>query len=169
MLNKAMILHELAQAKIAHLRWVKRVDHLIAGLPVEESFIPQNPTACRFGEWLYGLVGEKLRTYYIFEPTIKQIETEHNALHKVYEKIYGIFYGKQRRQSILHRIIRVGRRKVSKKELEEAKATFILLQEHSKELTRLIEKLEKAVKVADLVILFRQQEKERAANSSSEN
>jgi len=163
MLNKAMILHELAQAKIAHLRWVKRVDHLISGLPVDKEFIPQDPTACRFGEWLYGLVGEKLRSYYIFEPTLNQIEREHNALHEVYEKIYKVFYDRQ--PSLLHKIVRFGRKKISKRELSEVQESFAVLKEHSQELTRLIEKLEKAVKVADLVILFRQQQKEQTAAS----
>jgi len=163
MLNKAMILHELAQAKIAHLRWVKRVDHLISGLPVDKEFIPQDPMDCRFGEWLYGLVGEKLRSYYVFEPTLHQIEREHNALHSVYDKIYQTFY--EQKPSLLYKFISFGKKKVSKKQLAEANANFSLLQEHSNELTRLIEKLEKAVKVADLVFIFRQQEKEKLSAS----
>jgi len=163
MLNKAMILHELAQAKIAHQRWVKRVDHLISGLPVEKEFISQDPISCCFGEWLYGLGGEKLRSYYIFEPTITQIEREHNALHEAYEKIYKVFYDKQR--TFLHKIVSLGRKHVTRRELTEAKANFMILKDHSLKLTRLLEKLEKAVKAADLVVIFRQKEKEKVAAS----
>ena len=155
MLNKAMILHELAQAKIAHMRWVKRADHLISGMPVEEHFIPLEPTACGFGKWLYGLVGKKLRSDYIFESTIAQIESIHDELHNVYEEIYKIFYIQHEPRTFLQKFVSFGSQKVSKQKMEEAKTHFVLLQKYSRELIYQVEKLEKAVKAVDMVVLKR--------------
>ena len=158
MLNKAIILDELSQAKVAHMRWIKRVDHLISGMPVEEYFIPLEPTACGFGKWLYGLVGEKLRSIYIFESTICQIEMTHDKLHAVYGEIYNIFYSRPQSRTLLHMIVTLGSNKVSKKELLQAKEYFSILQEYSLELIHQIEKLEKAVKAVDMVVLQRREQ-----------
>jgi len=60
-MTKAQIQQEVAKAKIAHKRWVKRADHLISGLPVDKEFIPLEATSCGFGKWLYSQ-GTELHT-----------------------------------------------------------------------------------------------------------
>ena len=158
MINKSTIIQELNNAKSAHKRWVKRADHLVSGLPVDETFIPIETEACGFGEWLYGLVGQQLRSEYIFAPTMEQIEFCHDRLHDAYREIHAIYYTQPQTPTLFHKLMKLGRKKVSKRERERAEKHLLALQEHSRELIRLLEKLEKAVKAIDTVLLFRTQQ-----------
>ena len=158
MLNKATVLHELGQAKIVHLRWVKRVDHLVSGLPVEKDLISIDPTQCGFGKWLYGPIGEKLRSEYIFESTIYKIETYHDRIHELYGEIYNILYAAPASRTILHKIVTLGSKKVSKADRERVKSYFEVLLEYSDEMLALLVKLEKAVKAVDMVVLQRREQ-----------
>ena len=157
MLNKAMIIHELSMARIAHERWVKRAEHLISGMPVDIEFIPHEATKCGFGKWYYGLVGQTLKGFYTFTPTMENIEQCHGQLHKIYHEIYEIFFVKPNNRTLLHRLITLNSKKVTKHELRKAKECYAKLQETSAELIHLTIKLEKAVKATDLVVLYRQQ------------
>ena len=152
-MNKAMIIHELNMARVAHERWVKRVEHLISGMPVDKEFIPLEPTSCGFGEWYYGMVGRTLRSMYIFAPTMETIEVCHNELHRIYD----IYFEKPKKRSFLEKIMIFTSKDITKKEKREASGYLILLQETSDELIYHLDKLEKAVKVADLVVLKRTQ------------
>ena len=154
-MNKSTIILELDRAKLAHERWVNRAEHLINGLPVQKEFIPVEPTDCGFGEWLYGPVGDYMRTQYIFERTIDRIEKSHNELHSHYSKIYKIFFDRvPKSPGLFHKLVKFNRRSVSKKEREGAKNEFAKLQESSSELLHLIEKLENAVRAVDPVMFM---------------
>jgi len=59
-MTKTGILQQIQDAKTAHIRWVKRADHLVSGLPVDKDFIPLESTTCAFGQWFYH-DGVKLR------------------------------------------------------------------------------------------------------------
>jgi len=147
--SKAMIIQELNNAKIAHMRWVKRADHLISGLPVDKEFIPLESTTCGFGKWLYGEVGQKLRLEEEFKSIIEQIEFHHDNLHDVYGEIYKIFFVMPEQRSLLHKIMTFNSKKVSDKEKAKAKDYFHSLQKSSTELIALLEKLEIRVKESD--------------------
>jgi len=149
MLSKATILQELSNAKIAHMRWVKRADHLISGLPVDKEFIPLESTTCGFGKWLYGTVGQKLRLEDEFKSIIEQIEFHHDNLHDVYGEIYKVFFVMPEQRSLLHKIITFNSKKVSEKEKSKAKEYFHSLQKSSTELIALLEKLELLVKSSE--------------------
>jgi len=84
MITKAQVLQELSKAKIAHMRWVKRADHLISDLPVDKEFIPLEATSCGFGKWLYTGTGLELRSVDKFKYIIEQIEFHHDNLHDLY-------------------------------------------------------------------------------------
>lgn len=132
------------------MRWVKRADHLISGLPVDQEFIPLEPTTCGFGRWLYGEIGQSLRVSDEFKSYIEQIEFHHDTLHDVYGEIYKIFFIMPEKRSLFHKILTLNSKTVSKKEMEQAKNYFHSLQKTSTELIRLIEKLEVAVKEAEM-------------------
>jgi len=149
MLSKATIIQELNSAKIAHMRWVKRADHLISGLPVDKEFIPLEPTTCGFGKWFYGEVGQKLRLEEEFKSIIEQIEFHHDNLHDVYGEIYKIFFIMPEQRSLLHKIMTFNSKKVSDKEKAKAKDYFHSLQKSSTELLALLEKLETMVRASD--------------------
>jgi len=155
MFNKAMILHELGQAKIAHLRWVKRADHLISGLPVESDHIPAESTVCEFGKWFYSPLGRMLRSLYVFESTMNRMEEIHDQIHEEYAAIYHIFYDKPLQRSLLRKIVSFGEKKISKADMREAKERYETIKRHSEALTYQIEKLEKAVVQVDMVLLQR--------------
>jgi len=148
-LSKATIIQELNSAKIAHMRWVKRADHLITGLPVDKEFIPLEPTTCGFGRWLYGEVGQQLRIEDTFKSIIEQIEFHHDSLHDVYGEIYKIFFIVPQKRSLLHKILTFNSKEVTKQEMEKARKYFISLQSTSTELIALLDKLEAAVKTFD--------------------
>jgi hypothetical protein len=149
MASKLMIVQELSNAKIAHMRWVKRADHLISGLPVDKEFIPLEPTTCGFGRWLYGEVGQKLRLSSEFQSLIEQIEFHHDTLHDVYGEIYKIFFVVPEKRSLWHKILTFNSKTVSKKEMERARGYFHSLQKTSTEMIKLLEKLEVLVKESD--------------------
>ncbi len=146
MLSKAKIIQELNSAKIAHSRWVKRADHLISGLPVDKAFIPLEPTTCGFGQWLYGPVGEKLRLNPAYRGIIEQIEHYHDRLHDTYGQIYKYFFVLPEQRSLLHKIVTFNSKRVSKKEMEQARLLFIELKELSVEMITLLERLEIVVR-----------------------
>ena len=149
MLSKSIILQELSNAKIAHMRWVKRADHLISGLPVDKEFIPLEPTTCGFGKWLYGEVGNKLRLDETFKSTIEQIEFHHDNLHDVYGQIYKVFFVIPEQRSFLHKMLTFNSKKVSEKEKAKAREFFHSLQKSSTELIALLEKLEIKVRESE--------------------
>jgi hypothetical protein len=148
MLTKSVILQELSKAKIAHMRWVKRADHLISGLPVDKEFIPLEATTCGFGKWLYGDIGSKLRVNEKFKHLIEQIEFHHDNLHDVYSRIYTIYFVVPQKRSLLYKIVTFNRKEVSKKEQEEAKKYFESLKRSSEELLALLDRFEYEVKNA---------------------
>jgi len=156
-MNKAMIIQELNMARVAHERWVKRAEHLVSGMPVDKAFIPLEPMLCGFGEWYYGMVGRTLRSMYIFTPTMETIEACHNELHRIYHRIYDIYFEKPKKRSFLEKIMTFNNKSITKKEKKEADSYLMLLQETSDELIYHLDKLEKAVRVADLVVLKRTQ------------
>lgn len=141
----ASILQETNQAKIAHKRWVKRADHLISGLPVEKEFIPLEPTSCAFGQWFYSQ-GSKLRTIPLTQEVLGQIEKYHDELHDIYGEIYKIYFMMPQKRSMLHRIITLNSKEVTKKEQAEAQRLYTHLEETSQTLLFLVEKFEEKVK-----------------------
>ncbi len=155
MLNKSTIILELQRARLAHERWIKKVEHFIEGLPVDVDTITLVPTDCGFGKWFYGPIGENLKNEYVFERTMERIEHCHNTLHETYEKVYILFHTKP--SSLIARIIPIGGAK-----RQRAMATLYLekLKILSEELLYLIGKLEKAVKAVDTVLLSKQKYKE---------
>ena len=148
MLTKSVVLQELSKAKIAHMRWVKRADHLISDLPIDKEFIPLEATTCGFGRWLYGDVGNKLRITDRFQHLIEQIEFHHDNLHDTYSKIYNIYFVMPEKRSLLHKIVTFNSKKVSAKEKEEAKKYFKQLKKSSEDLIALLDRFEREVREA---------------------
>jgi len=148
MLTKSVILQELSKAKIAHMRWVKRADHLISGLPVDKEFIPLEATTCGFGKWFYGDMGNNLRTTERFKHLFEQIEFHHDNLHDNYSRIYNLYFVMPEKRSLLHKMVTFNSKKVSAKEKEEAKKYFEQLKKSSEDLIVLLERLEREVRAA---------------------
>jgi len=146
MLTKAKILQELNSAKIAHERWVKRAEHLVDGLPVDQSFIPLDPTECGFGRWLYSDMGHRLRLLKEYKSLIEQIEFYHDKLHDIYRKIYKIYFVIPKERSLLHKIFTLNSKKPTASEQQTAQEYFSELKKSSMELKQLLTQMENTTK-----------------------
>jgi len=144
-MTQATILQHISDAKKAHLRWVKRADHLIIGLPVDKEFIPLEATTCGFGLWVYG-EGAKLRLVPSIDNLMNRIEHHHNDLHDAYMDIYKIFFIMPQQRSMLHKILTLNSKIVSSSEKEKAKAHFKYLKRSSEELLTVLDILEEKVR-----------------------
>ena len=144
--TKSSILQEVSQAKIAHMRWVKRADHLISDLPVDKEFIPLEATNCGFGRWLYSETASQLRVTETFKYMLEQIEFHHDNLHDAYSKIYKIYFIMPEKRSLLHKLVTFNSKTVSDEEKVEAKKYFEILKKSSEDLIALLDKFESEVR-----------------------
>ena len=139
--EKSAILQELSNAKIAHMRWVKRADHLVSDLPIDKEFIPLEAISCGFGKWLY-TTGSDLRANEDFKYLIEQIEFHHDNLHDTYMSIYKIYFVVPEHRSLLHKVMTFNSHDVSKKEKEFAKKHYSILEKSSTNLLALLDKFD---------------------------
>jgi len=130
------------------MRWVKRADHLISGLPIAKEFIPLEATTCGFGRWLYGDMGNKLRISDRFRNNIEQMEFHHDNLHDAYSKIYRAYFVMPEKRSLLHRIATFNSKKVSAKEKDEAQQYFEQMKKSSEDLIVLLDRFEIEIREA---------------------
>jgi hypothetical protein len=148
-MTQSSIIRHIYDAKNAHKRWMTRTEHLISGLPVDKSFIPSQAMECDFGKWLY-FEGAKLRSLPDVTKIINSLEHHHNELHMSYMHIYKIYFVLPKKRSILHKILTLNSRSVSKEEIEKAKEYFEYLQHTSIEIVSLLDILEKRIKKISL-------------------
>jgi len=156
--NKSSMLQNIYDAKRAHKEWVRRADRLVNGLDgyqgkkvdlkVDKTFIPLDSSACKFGQW-FDRYSEHLAKFNSIGRFINRIEEHHNALHATYSHIYSIFFVLPQKRSILHKIITMNSKKVSKSEREKAKIYLTYLQNSSKELLEVLDVLEDKIKALD--------------------
>ena len=144
-MTAASILQQTSDAKIAHVRWVKRAEHLISGLPVEKEFIPLEPTSCVFGKWFYSQ-GSQLRRLDSLKEVMAQIEKYHDELHDTYGKIYKIYFLLPNNRSLWHKILTFNSKEVTKAEQKEAEDYYKHLKQTSDTLLFFVDELEKKVK-----------------------
>ena len=147
MMTVSSILHQTNNAKIAHTKWVRRIDHLISGLPVEQKMIPLDPTFCEFGQWFYSQ-GSKLRTLDSLKEILEKIEKQHDEAHDIYGKIYTIYFLTPHKRTLLRKIVTLNNKEVTKIEKEEARAYYHTLVEKSRLVLSLMEEFE--IKIREL-------------------
>ncbi len=145
MLNQALIIDSIFEAKKFHLKWLKRVDHLVSGLPVDEKRISIEPTECNFGKWLY-LDAAKLRLIPKLQSIYDRIEYHHNEVHDAYMEIYRIYFVIPKRNSFLQKFIPLERQNISAEAKQQAKAHYKYLKKSSEELMTVLDVLEDMVK-----------------------
>lgn len=81
-----VILKELRKAKAAHIKWRSYAYAMVAGLDIDEEYVPLEHTDCVFGKWYYTLGKEHFGAL----DTFAGIEVPHKILHKIYSKIYDL-------------------------------------------------------------------------------
>ena len=139
-----VMVKKLEEARNAHIKWVKRAQHLVEGLPLDEGMIPVDSTACHFGEWLHS-DGFRLKLLKSFAPLIEEIDALHMKLHSVYLSIYKIYFMDTKRVWLLKAIL--GERKeVPVYKQQEARELHRHLEDISSQLLQSLAKLERQLR-----------------------
>ena len=139
-----VMLKKLEDARSAHIKWVRRAQHLVEGLPLDESMIPVDSTECRFGEWLHS-DGFRLKLLKSFAPLVEEVDALHMKLHSVYLSIYRIYFIDTKRSWLLKAIL--GERKeVPAHKQQEAREMFRHLEDVSSQLLQSLTKLERQLR-----------------------
>ena len=138
-MDKETTLKELADAKQAHVKWVKRAKSLIDGFPIEKESIPIESTHCQFGKWFYS-EGLKLNVF----PNMNSlgiIEDLHKELHIIYSKIFQLYFEKENK-SFIGKMFG-SKKKISEEEKAKAKEYYSELEVISKKLLNEIARVER--------------------------
>lgn len=98
MTNKDKTIHNLHQARTAHIRWVNAIKLLVSGIDVSVESIALSPTDSLFGKWYYdeGMLFSLGTSRMVLE----EIEELLLSLHDKYMKIYPIYYGQKKKTII---------------------------------------------------------------------
>jgi hypothetical protein len=138
-MHKSEILATIRRAKSAHIKWRSFAQALIAGVPVTEDKIPKEHTECDFGRWYYGEGRQVLGRLESFQG----IETPHEMLHAIYNRIYNILHGMEG-ESLTSRIL-TSKAERLRRRIEVAQNLMIELVAVSETLLRAIELLESEI------------------------
>ncbi len=143
-MDRKKLLEKIENARISHMRWIQRAQHLIEDLPITEDMIPLDYTKCEFGEWLYS-DGLKFKEYLRTSRIIQKIEEEHTLLHHLYLKIYKIFFVDAKRGALGSMLL--GKyKKVSHENRLKAAQYFQELQDSSQRLMSYFDSFAKDVR-----------------------
>lgn len=95
MTNKEKSIHNLHQARTAHIRWVNAIKLLISGIDVSADSIAISPTDSPFGQWFYDEA--MLFSLGTSRMVLEEMEMILLALHDKYMKIYPIYFGNKKK------------------------------------------------------------------------
>lgn len=95
MTNKEKFIHNMHQARTAHIRWVHAIKLLISGMDADEKQITLDATHSQFGVWYYSEA--MLFNLEISRLVLEEIENILMELHDKYMKIYPIYYENKKR------------------------------------------------------------------------
>lgn len=114
MTNKEKSIHNLHQARTAHIRWVNSIKLLVSGIEVSADTIALSPTDSLFGTWFYDEA--MLFSLGTSRMVLEEIEELLLSLHDKYMKIYPIYYG-QKKKTLLGGLLG-SKNKASEHEIE---------------------------------------------------
>ncbi|MGA9047193.1 CZB domain-containing protein [Sulfuricurvum sp.] len=138
MTNKEKSIHNLHQARTAHIRWVNAIKLLVSGIDVSLESIALIPTDSPFGKWFYAEA--MLFSQGSSRLVLEEIETLLLTLHDKYTKIYPIYYG-HKKKTLLGSLLGV-KNKASEPEIELSQRYYeeiILLSDQLKHKLRVLE------------------------------
>ena len=142
MTNKDKTIHNLHQARTAHIRWVNTIKLLVSGIEVSVESIALSPTDSLFGKWYYdeGMLFSLGTSRMVLE----EIEELLLSLHDKYMKIYPIYYG-QKKKTIISGLLGA-KSKASEHEIE-------LSQRYYEEIITLSDKLKQKLRILESQLL----------------
>ena len=141
------LVEKIHNAKRSHLKWVKRVKHLLEQVLVADEMITLDPRESEFGHWLYKDAYKCHHTPF-FAETLNLIEKEHIHLHQIYFEIYRIYFVETKRKNF--KAVLLGKRKkISNEQWVEAKDHYYELIEVSRKLLIQVNNLERKVRMSN--------------------
>lgn len=138
MTNKENSIHNLHQARTAHIRWVNAIKLLVSGIEVSSDTIALSPTDSLFGKWFYDEA--MLFSLGTSRMVLEEIENILLSLHDKYMKIYPIYYG-QKKKNIISGLLGA-KSKASEHEIE-------LSQRYYEEIITLSDKLKHKLRILE--------------------
>lgn len=148
MTNKEKFIHNLHQARTAHIRWVNAIKLLISGIDVDEKQITLDATHSEFGLWYYNEA--MLFSLGTSQMVLEEIENIFTELHDKYTKIYPIYY-RNKKRNILNEFLG-GRTRASAHEIE-------LSQRFYEEIVGLSDKLKHKLRIFEAQMMSLSEEK----------
>jgi hypothetical protein len=148
MTNKEKFIHNMHQARTAHIRWVNAIKLLISGIDVDEKQITLDITHSTFGAWYYSEA--MLFTIGSSRMVLEEIELLLMELHDKYTRIYPIYYG-NRKRTILSGFLG-GRTRASVPEIE-------LSQRYYEEIIQISDKLKQKLRIFESQLMSLPEEK----------
>ncbi len=142
---KKHFLNETHQAKIAHKRWIRKVNHLVDNLPINIQELPTDLSQSQFAQWLY-TTGMKCCKIPQLEYYISLIDFLYTEVHSSYLKIHAIYYTNNKPPR-LKNILMLSHEKVSAKQLKIARFYLNDIETLSKELFIFIDLLEQTLAI----------------------
>ena len=148
MTNKEKFIHNMHQARTAHIRWVNAIKLLVSGIDVDEKQITLDATHSQFGLWYYNEA--MLFSLGTSRLVLEEIENYLMELHDKYTKIYPIYYG-SRKRNLLSELLG-GRSRASAHEIE-------LSQRFYDEIIQLSDKLKHKLRIFEAQLMSLSEEK----------
>ena len=146
-------LKEMESARLAHIKWLQRVQRLIENMPVSDSMIPLNPVQSGFGHWLYsnGLEYKELAR---LTSTVENIKKYHEKLHYTYVNIYKIYFVDSKRSWLFSKLLST-HKEIPSQQQNTAYKYFEELQDISQKLIKEFDSLHRNITRVDIKILRR--------------
>ncbi len=140
MLKKRM-LNDTHNAKIAHKRWLRRLNHLVDNLPVDIKTLPTDARKTEFGQWFYNNAIKcnqipQLKYY------VTLIDFLYREMHTSYLKIHSL-YSSNSITSKLLKTLHPSQPQISTKQLKIAQFYRNDIESLSKELLTFLDEFEK--------------------------
>ncbi len=148
MTNKEKFIHNMHQARTAHIRWVNAIKLLVSGIDVDEKQITLDATHSQFGVWYYNEA--MLFSLGTSKLALEDIENFLMELHDKYTKIYPIYYG-SRKRNLLSEFLG-GRTRASAHEIE-------LSQRFYEDIIQLSDKLKQKLRIFEAQLMSLSDEK----------
>lgn len=136
-MKRSEILYSLESAQVAHAKWLGYGRQLVEGDNLENAQTPLKCTDCTFGQWFYS---EWLYIKNI--PGFKEIESLHKEFHELYEALYNVAL--QVHNSRTKRRL-FASKKEKEQQLEQMNYYYKRLEEKSKRLLNVLQKVEMVV------------------------
>jgi len=142
---QSSILHHINDAKQSHLHWLKHIENLTSGLPVDQTLIIKDENLCNLGKWI-NFEGLKIRSLDGISNILNTLEHYHKQLHDEYLYIHKLYFITPKQRSMLYKFFTFNSQRITQSEKEQAKEHLRNIKNISEEVLILLNILEERIK-----------------------